>query len=737
MTFVQTSFLLATAAVAIPIVVHLLSRRQVRRVELGTMRFLQDVLQDGSQQRQLRRWLLLAVRASVMLLLALLFARPYVVDQLSGRSGSRSRIILIDRSASMGMAGSNGRLVDDAVVAAIDSATELGEAATIVYAWFDRHVQPMSEDTQQPVAPRTVAGSTDYGAAIRWAKTAIDAKPDRVVDVVLITDLQQNGLQSRLTDMAISAFPADVPVQILDVGREAVNNLAISHVSSQAARVAPGYPVKIDVTLFNYGSLPYEEVSTKAVAFDGQKSVRISKSVNVGAGEAQELRFDLGKLSSGTWQITVSIDVNDDLVTDNQRLTAVEVAAPARVIVFDFESSDSDVTSSSYYVRTALAQDGSNVKGAVQPAESVSGAAVLSPAVQSQASRDQTVSGAVSREARFAPEVVDLTSASIPSLSPKDVPLVVICDTSTVDPSLLQRLNDYVQQGGRLLVFAGDMTASRTEEWQQSPLSPGQLKQAIRSGTMPFRIVSLEPKSRMMQPFSDPQHADLSRLVFRRLLPVTPDADTQVVAWFDEGRPAITQQVVGQGRVIWFLSGVDSQWSNWTSSPLYLPVVQQMAAELLNLTGEGRIRHRDVGDDDHRVLVTSRSEMAELNVNEQNGSNPNRTWTPVKASNSTASRPQALADDDVTTLPVYTSAGFQKVDGSLYVINTAAQESDPTRIDSESLGKHFGLNASPDLQSSETRIVSVQKKIEYWPWLAATLFVLVFAEFCLSNRTTA
>ena len=96
MSFALPTFVFATAAVAIPLIVHLLSRWQVREVELGTMRFLQEVVHDGAQRRRIRRWLLLLTRATLMLLLALLFARPYV-SETTKRDGNRLRIVL-DRS---------------------------------------------------------------------------------------------------------------------------------------------------------------------------------------------------------------------------------------------------------------------------------------------------------------------------------------------------------------------------------------------------------------------------------------------------------------------------------------------------------------------------------------------------------------------------------------------------------------------------------------------------------------
>ena len=49
MSFVQAGFLIACAAVAIPVLVHLLSRWQVKRIELGTMRFLQEVIHEFFQ----------------------------------------------------------------------------------------------------------------------------------------------------------------------------------------------------------------------------------------------------------------------------------------------------------------------------------------------------------------------------------------------------------------------------------------------------------------------------------------------------------------------------------------------------------------------------------------------------------------------------------------------------------------------------------------------------------------
>ena len=52
MSFIQTAFLGAAAAVAIPIVIHLVFRQKTRRAELGTLRFLRVVLERNARRRR-------------------------------------------------------------------------------------------------------------------------------------------------------------------------------------------------------------------------------------------------------------------------------------------------------------------------------------------------------------------------------------------------------------------------------------------------------------------------------------------------------------------------------------------------------------------------------------------------------------------------------------------------------------------------------------------------------------
>lgn len=707
MGFVQTAFLFTLAALALPLLVHLLSRWQVRRLELGTMRFLQEVIRDAAHRRRIRRWLLLATRLALVAMLGLLFARPFL-PQRASHDGKRLQIVLVDRSASMMMRGQSGRVLDDAVAEANGLIDQAGSDRTVEWAWFDRHVEPLPAGSPRLTATKSMSADTDYIAALAWARDRLAASRHAQAEVILVSDMQLSGLSSdsagALGNGLPLNFPKNVPVRIVDVGRPGPNNLAILGLESQATQLPPGSNLQVAATLFNYGSLPIEDVPATATVC-GQRSIRLKKTINVAPEQAEEIAFDFGTVQSGVWQVTVDIDASDDLEIDNRRLTSVEVMEPLKILVLDPGSSSEASSACSFYLATALRQS----------------SVLESATVDSEETTSASETNAVSFS-RFAVEQSFLEDQGMPSLDPQQLPLVVVADAGAVSATAFERLQQYVRSGGKLLVFAGqDMSSQQADEWLSAGLAPGDLSRPERSSVMPFRIVSIAEQGSMLEPFRDPQHGDLSRLAFTSLIRAEVADTSRVLAWFDGGRPAITEHAVDKGRVAWFLSSADNRSSNWTLSPLYLPLVRQMAADLLGITGEGPIRFRSVGDPISEEKAIAGQQTAKPTVH------------PV--ANRAADR--AIPSQVPTTRPAtFQQPGFQRSGEALFVVNTLAKESDPTRVDASKFAQQCGLTLAGE-EAGQTSKVEVQGRKELWPWLAAALIVLLVAEFALANRTPA
>src|SRR5437588_10813305 len=114
MGFVQASLLAALAAVILPVLAHLVFRRRSRPVDLGTLRFLKIAVRRDTRRRWLKRWLLLALRLGCVVLLVLLFARPFRAE-FAGGGDAGLTVLLLDRSASMARQRDGKRLIDHAV----------------------------------------------------------------------------------------------------------------------------------------------------------------------------------------------------------------------------------------------------------------------------------------------------------------------------------------------------------------------------------------------------------------------------------------------------------------------------------------------------------------------------------------------------------------------------------------------------------------------------------------------
>jgi hypothetical protein len=327
--------------------------------------------------------------------------------------------------------------------------------------------------------------------------------------------------------------------------------------------------------------------------------------------------------------------------------------------------------------------------------------------------------------------LIDLEQHGFPQLSADKLSLIAVANAANLTGADIDRLDRFTSDGGRLLVFAGNESdLSRKDwiaNWNATQLAPGEIRKPQASGVSPFRISSFATGSTMLEPFDDPQHGDLKRLSFHKILPVQPAKNTRVWAWFDKGKPAITQHSIGRGSVIFFLSSSDSSWSNWTLSPLYLPLVQQMSAELLNLNGEGPIRFRTVGD----VLLADQG-VASSNLS-MNPRDPQLTLVSQRDGVSQGSGTNASSTPSMGR--IFDHAGFEQRDEVLYVVNTLTAESDPTRVSPKAISERYGISLAVNTDHSILSTVSTTKRIELWPWLAAGFLLLLVAEFALANRT--
>jgi hypothetical protein len=99
MSFLNPALLACTAAVAVPILIHLLNRRRFQRVSWAAMRFVRASLEKNRRRMQIEDLLLLALRCLIVGLFAFALARP--AWRSAPAASWSSRVLLDPRPASM------------------------------------------------------------------------------------------------------------------------------------------------------------------------------------------------------------------------------------------------------------------------------------------------------------------------------------------------------------------------------------------------------------------------------------------------------------------------------------------------------------------------------------------------------------------------------------------------------------------------------------------------------------
>src|SRR5215207_9376029 len=104
MGFVAPLVLVGLAALAVPVLIHLIQRERKRVVEFPSLMFLRRIPYQSVRRRRIRDWALLAMRLAALALIIMAFARPFFRrDALAAatQNGAREAVILVDTSYSM------------------------------------------------------------------------------------------------------------------------------------------------------------------------------------------------------------------------------------------------------------------------------------------------------------------------------------------------------------------------------------------------------------------------------------------------------------------------------------------------------------------------------------------------------------------------------------------------------------------------------------------------------------
>jgi hypothetical protein len=223
--FLSPLWLWALPLATLPIILHLVARRQPPTVPFPAVRYLEQVTRDHRRRLKLQHWLLLVVRTLLMLALLLAAAGPTVArDGLSGHAPA-AMVLVLDNSPSSGAVTDGTPMLDrlrQAAGAVLEKATAEDAVWLVTADGLARRASVgVLRTAIDSLAPSEIR--LDLGVALAQARDIL-ANDARVPEVVVLSDLQQSALSGATVGVPILVGlpdvtpPANVGVAILDPG---------------------------------------------------------------------------------------------------------------------------------------------------------------------------------------------------------------------------------------------------------------------------------------------------------------------------------------------------------------------------------------------------------------------------------------------------------------------------------------------------------------------------------------
>ncbi len=564
------AMLAGLAGVALPVVIHLLSRRRDPVIDWGAMQFLE--LGPWSRRRiNLADMLLMLVRMIMLALVALALSRPFWTPSNAGSTGStgsgagvrRDIVLILDNSGSMARKLAGDVTPSSQAVAWIRSyvaGISPGDSVAILLA-KDR-VQPLVDPPsfdkgrlesalEKLPSPR---GSSDLSAAAGEAFRILEKGTNPASEVIVLTDNQRvawrpgeparwdllRDLRKRLP-VAPRLWSVDFS-KMTGPANEPAPNGSIASLELSRTSTVPRLPITVTATVANSGPGPLTRPIELLI--DGTAAPGTSQVVGpIPPGGQASVSFRIALDEPGSHLLTAQLAPADDpMPSDDEASRAIDVTAALPVLLVDGEPSLEPLGSETDFLRAALAPSGDDL-----------------PQVKAT--------------------VVPLRDFNRTALQGQKV--IVLANVDQLPADMISELDTFVAGGGGLLIALGDRTDPKfAGEAAWLPATLGSVK-----GDFAKRQVIAHPAPRtftgpILTPLGqgdNPPLAEADLFAYRLL---TPREKSNVIARLDTGDPWMVERAHGRGRVILMASPTDAEGGTLPVNPDFVPLAHEIVLNL-------------------------------------------------------------------------------------------------------------------------------------------------------------
>jgi len=532
MSFLFPGFLLAFAALSVPVIIHLFNFRKFKKVFFTNVRFLKEVKLDTQSRSRLKHLLVLACRILAVSFLILAFARPFIPSATSSAVASQKIVsIYIDNSFSMESIGKNGRLIDEALRKAheITNAYSTGDRFQLLTNDFEvRHQRLVNREEMESMIDEVKTGSS-----VRKISEVVQR----------MKDIKQNASRS-----LVSENVSHIICLLSDFQKTTADIEALRYDSTEKIFLVP-LPSQKQSNVFIdtcFISSPYVQLNSPA-----ELKVQIKNS---SSGDVKNVPVKL--TVNGIQKSLSSVDVpTNGTAVATLNFTAAETGwQQAEISITDYPVTFDDNYFLSFFISTHL-----NIL-AVNGSEP-------NKYLYALFGHDEYFSFTNVEENR-----IDYSAFG-------NYHLIILNELKSPSSGLAQELNRFLEKGGTAIVLPDASASVSAYNYFLSSLHAPQYSEVI---TADERIASLEKGSVLFKDVFESTSSDKNQImdlpVVKKYFPIAGGNMNQEVLLRLQNRSAfLSQTEKGKGKLFLFAVPLNSDFSGLPVHALFVPLFHRLA----------------------------------------------------------------------------------------------------------------------------------------------------------------
>jgi hypothetical protein len=744
------------AGVAIPIVIHLLSRRRFEVIDWGAMQFLQ-VSETTRRRLFLEELLLLLLRMGLIAILVLALASPFVDSSALARVGGRANrdvVLIFDGSYSMGHLENGDRSAHDAAREWAKNFLDkliAGDAVAVLQA--KQQVVPVLAEPSRDLdrvrdrianlpAPR---GGCDWPLALQEAHKILGKSQRRDREIILLTDNQRFGwaddntlLRWELLAGQLKKEEAPPRTWVVNLAPDRTDktpNWTLAPLRASRAVAAVGQKLTFRTALEIRGQDEYRQPYRVRLEVDGKQVTDLATPTTAKLEKGQvPLSFAHRFTTAGSHLVSLTVEpdppegrrppgyqVKDRLPGDNRQDLAVEVLPALPVLLVDGDARPEVKRRGTDFLRDALAPSRDPAPACVVRVVSVE---QFEPALLAQD---------VGTDKGSKPRVLVL--ANVPRLSAPQQEAVA----------------QFLGNGGGVLVTLGDRAEPAYyneqlyrggEGWLPARLDEAQGDEStLANAPAPLPSTFFHPA---LDLFRDVPIGGLGDARFPRWWKVTTagkQSPSTPVALMTNNDPFLVERAYRAGRVLLCVVPLDNGWrTNLPDLPAFAPLAHELVYYLAgarsadnNLQPGQPIRYRADKEESLNGLMLQppEGEAKPLLVD--------AAGNPAVFSAQVVRQPQGvlLVHEGVRETGVYQLKTAE--DKTIYyVVQPDPRESDLTPSndgDREKVAKLIPeLKYEDRLESMTAALSESSQRYEFWGWFLLAVIAFLCCEVWMTRR---